>query len=38
MLEVGAHDHWEDLKYYVDEEGVKYRNVLIATGLGMNHE
>ena len=40
LLEVGAHDHWEDVRYYENTNGVfpiAYRNLLISTGIGMDH-
>ena len=38
LLEVGAHDHWEDLRYYENKDGDAYRNLLISTGVGMDHK
>jgi len=32
ILEVGGHDHWEDLRSYKDKDGHIYRNLLISTG------
>jgi len=37
-IEVGGHDHWEDLRSFQDPRtGKVYRNLLIATGVGLNH-
>jgi hypothetical protein len=37
-IEVGGHDHWEDLRSFQDPEtGKIYRNLLVATGVGLNH-
>lgn len=38
VLEVGAHDHWEDVRYYENKDGDAYRNLLISTGIGMDHK
>jgi hypothetical protein len=37
MLEVGGHDHWEDIRVYKNKDGDIYRNMIIATGVGLDH-
>ena len=37
MLEVGGHDHWEDIRVYKNKHGDIYRNLIIATGVGLDH-
>jgi hypothetical protein len=34
MLEIGGHDHWEDLRFYQKDDGsAVYRPLLIGTGI-----
>lgn len=37
MLEIAGHDHWEDLRVFEDANGELYRNLLVLTGVGMDH-
>lgn len=37
ILEVGAHDHFEDLRYNVDKKGKPMRPLLISTGVSPDH-
>lgn len=36
MLEVAAHDHFQDLRYYSEKSGETYRNLLLASGISPN--
>jgi predicted phosphodiesterase len=35
ILEIGAHDHWEDLRVYQNKD-EPYRNLLVSTGISPN--
>jgi hypothetical protein len=37
MIEIAGHDHWEDMRLFVDSQGKPFRNLLIGTGIGTNH-
>lgn len=37
VIELAGHDHWEDFRLYVDKDGNKFRNMFIASGIGMDH-
>ena len=37
LLEIGGHDHWEDIRYYKNKDGEMYRNLVVATGIGLDH-
>lgn len=37
VIEVAGHDHWQDFRVFVDDDGVPYRNVFIPTGVSANH-
>jgi len=37
VIELAGHDHWEDLRMYLDKDGNAYRNMFVATGVGMDH-
>lgn len=38
VIELAGHDHWEDLRLYVDKNGNKFRNLFVATGIGLDHK
>lgn len=38
VLEIGGHDHWQDVRYYKSPGGKQmYRNLLVATGVSPDH-
>ena len=38
VLEVGAHDHWMDLRYFESNSYAPYRPLFVAPGVSMNHD
>lgn len=38
VIELAGHDHWEDIRVYADKDGNKFRNMFVATGIGMDHK
>jgi hypothetical protein len=37
VIEIGGHDHWEDIRVYENKDGDIYRNMIIATGISLDH-
>lgn len=38
IIELAGHDHWEDFRVHVDDEGNTYHNMFVATGVGLDHK
>ena len=37
IIEIGGHDHWQDVRYYKNKQGEIYRNLLIAAAISPDH-
>ena len=38
VIELAGHDHWEDFRMNIDSDGNMFRNMFIATGVGLDHK
>ena len=38
VIELAGHDHWEDFRMNLDSDGNMFRNMFVATGVGLDHK